>query len=186
MKIFLDLDDTLIHSVYGVGNSKRTYATFAEGSYGSIYRSISPELIQFCRNIDPDTSIVTTATYDWVETWNDVFNMGFAKHQMYSRDDFTSETHMDYGRTIVDWNKKSLNLKEFVIVDNYDIHDKWNPSSKHKMCFLGGPNYDAGNWINIKPFTGINDDSQINILQEIKNKITERQNYFLTNTKNSI
>ena len=88
MRIFLDLDDTLIYSVYRKHKKGYTSAKFAgDGLYSSILRPIAHEMISFAKSIDPDASILSTATMDWIQHWNKEFNLGFSDDQMYARDD---------------------------------------------------------------------------------------------------
>ena len=52
MKIFLDLDDTLIFSVFRGRNKEYEWHTFVDGDVcGSKLRAISKDLIEFCRSI---------------------------------------------------------------------------------------------------------------------------------------
>lgn len=153
MRIFLDLDDTLIHSVRGGHNKNRIYRKFTgDGRYGSIARYIGYDLIQFCRMIDPDTSMLTTATRDWAEEWNAVFEFGFDSEHIYSREDYTMETSRPYSGYVVDWNGECLDVSHGVIVDNYDAYD---PSPKIKMNFVFGK-FCPDNWIQIREFDGRN------------------------------
>lgn len=169
MRIFLDLDDTLIYTLRGEPKnihdiSRLKSITFElDGCCNSVYRAIAPELISFCRSIDPDTSIITTATKEWAEAWSNAFDMGFDSEHIYARHDYTEEEKIPSmpGFTRVVWNGNSLHLKSACIIDNYDIRDMWIPSPDQKMKFVFGPRYreyqnKMDGWITIPPFEGIN------------------------------
>jgi hypothetical protein len=187
MRIFLDLDDTLIHSVYNHKNNKnRTYIQFKDdGRYGSVERPIAKDLIQFARSIDPDVSILTTATMDWAMAWSNVFQFGFDENHIYDRHAFTTWRTSIYGGTDIIWNEKSLNLKHAVIVDNNHLINLHDASPIHKMNFLFGEDFDDENWIHMRAFDGNvsadalkADERALDLTQK---KILERVEKSLTN-----
>lgn len=172
MKIFFDLDDTLIHSVHGGNNKNRVYRKFeGDGSYGSILRPTAFDLLNFARSIDKSPAIITTATRDWADTWNEAFELGFT--EIYSREDFIDSINADCGRVSTFWNGNCLNINNFVVIDNYFWNDE---SPTHKMQFIHGKPVEE-RWITIKEFTGISNKQWIQAdtkhIDEIQKKILE-------------
>jgi len=151
MKIFVDLDETLIHSIVvkNSNNHNRTYVKFTDRMYGIIKRRSAPLLLELIREIDPDPIMITTADYEWAHYCNTEF--GFNFNTVYSRDDFTCvKSDNPYARSIVDWNEKSLGLDDAVIIDNYP----WSlPSPEHKMMFVFGK-VDQHRWFQINEYNG--------------------------------
>lgn len=172
MKIFFDLDDTLIHSIHGGNNRNRIYRRFVgDGSYGSIVRPTAYELLSFARFIDPSPAMITTATRDWADEWNETFDFGFT--EIYSREDFMNTVSADYGRSYSIWNGKCLNINDFVIIDNYE----WDDSSPiMKQQFIHGEPV-RERWVTIKEFSGITNKDWVTAdkkhINEIQKKIIE-------------
>ena len=83
-----------------------------------------------------------------------------------------------YTTGTVGWNKKTLGITDGVIIDNYSIHDRFNPSPHQKMCFTFGEDYDPNDWIQFRTFDGrIDTDSNTadkKQFEEIKEKIQKR------------
>lgn len=152
-QIFFDLDDTLIYSTWNPGSEKYTCTRKFNGEiYGSIERPMAKQMIEFARSIDPNPKIITTATREWAEHWNEVFEFGF--DTIYSREDFTKTSKKIYGGEVVDNNSNCLNVERGCIIDNYLWTD---PSPIHKMKFVFG-RVDARYWIHLKPFTGVTNE----------------------------
>jgi hypothetical protein len=147
-QIFIDLDDTLIYSMWNP-TSKRYTSTKKFGErYGSVTRPIAYELLEFAKTIDPNPKMITTAAREWAEHWNEVFEFGF--DTIYSREDFTQTTTRVYGGEAVENTGDCLNVERGCIIDNYHWDD---PSPIHKMNFTFGE-VRQESWIHLAPFTG--------------------------------
>jgi len=149
MKIFIDLDDTLIkslslHEIPGYLRPEEWVGVFGDELYLSEVRLSGYKLLDFCRRIDKNVNLLTTATREWAEYWNKVFDLGFKKEEIISRYDFLKIEDRYYL-------KKTLDLKNAVAVI---IDDKMprvgEPLSFLKARYVFGEN--KVNWIQVPRF----------------------------------
>ena len=85
--IFLDLDETLIHSIPGGGNNPhRTWLHIGEERYGSVLRPGVHQLLKDIRDANIPVYILSYAVYSYAQTWNDVFNLGFLDKEIFARE----------------------------------------------------------------------------------------------------
>ena len=169
MRIFFDLDDTLIHSQRGGQNKHRIYRRFeGDGSYGSILRPTAKDLIAYAKTIDPNPAMITTAVREWAETWNEVFELGFT--EIYAREDFLIDVWGNYGHKHEEV-LGNLNIEDAVIIDNYP-HSFEHPQQKQRFVF---GHVCQERWIQINEFFGLTKDDWVNKdkkhIAEIQEKI---------------
>lgn len=147
MKIFIDLDDTLIKSLFlrEIPSDLRPeewVGVFDDELYLSEARLSGYKLLDFCRRIDKNVNLLTTATRKWAEYWNKVFDLGFKKEEVISRHDFLKfEDRYDV--------KKTLALKNAVIIDDKRPR-VGEPLSFLKAKYVFGEN--SANWVQVPRF----------------------------------
>jgi NLI interacting factor-like phosphatase len=173
-KIFIDLDDTLIHSIYinrSIGLSSRTLVETKASpkgkkeKYASHLRETSYDLLSFCRD-KAQTLLLTTATKDYAIKHNEVFNLGFKDKEIISREDYLIEASTAYGgkTTMVAAVKKH---PKSLLIDNLSPEEE---HAKNKMLFLG---IKEDQYIQIREYFGGKDpDVFLRELESIKEKIT--------------
>lgn len=99
LAIFLDLDNTLIHAVYG-GNPSKKRVKIDLGVncwgkkevYWSMPRPMVYSFLSFCREIAP-TYILTNSARDYALAHNVQFGLGFDENMVFAREDFSRETN---------------------------------------------------------------------------------------------
>jgi hypothetical protein len=85
--IFLDLDETILNTAFGPGNSKsRTYVKIGDGRYGAIQRPGTKEFLADIRSAGLPLYALTYATLDYALMWNSVFEWGFNESDMFARE----------------------------------------------------------------------------------------------------
>ena len=87
--IFVDLDETLIHC--NPWNDEptegsKTVTIEHNDTYRAVLRPGALELLKVLRGIAP-CYILTAATKDYAEGWNEAFGLGFDKSEIYHRGD---------------------------------------------------------------------------------------------------
>ncbi|NBO98528.1 MAG: hypothetical protein EBU90_00095 [Proteobacteria bacterium] len=98
LSIFLDLDNTLIHAVYGGNPNKRRYKLDLgvncwgkKEVYWSMLRPMAHVFIAACRSLAP-TYILTNSARDYALAHNKEFQLGFKESMVFAREDFSRET----------------------------------------------------------------------------------------------
>ena len=148
MNIYIDLDDTLIHSVYGVGRNpgKRTVIQVDEEEvYHSLLRPVAKELLASLRNLGP-VSMLTTARRDYALAHNSAFALGFSEDEIFARDDYICKIKLAYGEEWVPV-EKGVD-KNAILIDNLSPATE---SSRTKSGFLG---IGEDRYIQIREFDG--------------------------------
>jgi len=148
MNIYIDLDDTLIHSVYGVGRNpgKRTVIQLGEDEvYHSFLRPEAGRILGELRQIGT-VRMLTTATREYARAHNQTFSLGFLEEEIFSRDEYICKVQVGYGE---DWIPTQCGIdKTAVLIDNLPPNTE---SSRIKIKFLG---IDPEHYIQIREFSG--------------------------------
>ena len=141
MTIFLDLDETLIHSIpgrpgMGMGRRASVAVGFKDNgkpdTYHTELRNCAHTLLLRCRAAGP-TRMLTTATREYALAMNSTFSLGFAPEEIIAREDYLEEIPAPYGGydTLV----KSLKFcPDSILIDNLAPTEA---HAKRKMLFLG-------------------------------------------------
>jgi hypothetical protein len=171
--IFLDLDETLIFSIYSSANShdhnldryKKYNPVIAHDPYVTLIRPIANDIIQFCRELVgiDNVYILTAATYEYACDICRVAGFGISYDKIFSREDF----HYDVPK---------FKNKNNILIDNetYEYHLE---GERNKVKFLH--NLPKNKFVEIRDFTlpssvlvdsvGYLDKVQEMIIQAIKN-----------------
>lgn len=85
--VFLDLDETIINTVYGPGNNKtRTWIRIGEDRYGAILRPGAQQFIDDVRAAGIPLYALTYATLEYANAWNTTFKWGFTADRLFARE----------------------------------------------------------------------------------------------------
>lgn len=163
--IYVDLDDTLIHSVHGLGRNpgKRTPILIgAEDRYHSFLRPSAIEMLTFFRKRGR-TRMLTTATRDYAIAHNDTFQLGFEKEDIVAREDYVTKVRLAYGSEWVPVDRKTD--PNALLVDNLPARAE---NSRIKTAYLG---IKEENYIQIRDFDGKDPDCFRGELLEILAKV---------------
>ena len=155
-KIFLDLDTTLIHAVWGGNpNKRRTKLDLGINFWGKkeIYWSaLRPNVHEFlkeCRDLAP-TYILTNSARDYALAHNEVFNLGFDESMVYAREDFSRETNGTFYSMILPLAENQF--PKGILVDDKSFKEQitWDAKIKflgitedryiRSRCYMGGKN----------------------------------------------
>lgn len=158
--IFLDLDETLISSVYC--SSKKymqdyiaTYIDYescsfilpeSSGFYATFLRPIALDIIEYCKNLvgEENVYVLTASTDDYANALNKGIDLGFKPEDIYHRE------LIYYARTSGDIVEKFKN-SDNILIDNLRHRDHAAPTPYgSKGQFLGG--LDRERYVQINPF----------------------------------
>ena len=157
--IFIDLDETLIHCDPW-NDEPREGSKVITIEHNDTYRAVprpgAYDLLKALRAIAP-CYILTAATQDYAEGWNEVFGFGFDKSDIYHRKDI---------RDRVIGESKFPNAQTYLI-DNLPRHE-----NRSKIDFLREID-SVPKYFNIKPFYGF--ETQ-NLTQEMIQEIVDFTN----------
>lgn len=134
MNIYIDLDDTLIHSVYGVGRNpgKRSVINISDDeTYHSILRPEAGRILQELRRIGT-VRMLTTSIEAYAKAHNEVFSLGFSEADIIAREKYITKIHLAYGSEWVPSDRKVD--PDSVLIDNLSFSTE---SSLTKTSFLG-------------------------------------------------
>lgn len=153
--IYLDLDETLFHTIYTFqkpSKKKRTWLKMDNVWYGSMERPKAKEIIEFCRGLAP-TKVLTNSLREYAVGFTDAFDFGFKWEDLICRYDYLDEIEdgsMGYGwgPRITKIVKPSLNQPNAILIDNLLPTDE---GARHKMQFLG---INSSRYIQIREFLG--------------------------------
>ena len=135
-KIFLDLDETLIHTEFPQYASDKHLTFKLNGSsiqYYTTIRECALELIEFSRNLvgKDNVYILTIATEDYANAINDIAGFGFDKDHIFSRETIQNNwAATTYGARVTLPCKEAS--RENCLIDNRP----WNENTS-KMSFIG-------------------------------------------------
>jgi len=148
MNIYIDLDDTLIHSVYGRGRNpgKRTVIPITEDEiYHSLLRPEAGRILRELRNIG-DVRMLTTSISDYAEAHNRAFALGFMPAEIFARERYINKVLLAYGS---EWVASMTKTDPGgLLIDNLSISTE---SSRTKCAFLG---IGEDNYFQIREFDG--------------------------------
>ena len=89
-QIFMDLDETLIHTMSVSDHGK--YSSITKGKKRcdfegemSFPRPEAPELLRICRDLSDEVIMMTVGTAYYAQSLNDSFNLGFKKKDLFAR-----------------------------------------------------------------------------------------------------
>lgn len=172
MRIYIDLDETLIHAKYATsGNSgKRSRIRIPDQDgtgyelYYSLLRPKAPELLGACRALS-DVKMLTTATRDYAQMHNETFNLGFNENDIIAREDYLVNTTVAFG--LATEPAKYQTDPQSVLIDNLP---RLATAAMLKQQYLG---LNPSNYIQIREFDGKDPEifaSELNeILEKVKN-----------------
>lgn len=145
--IYIDLDDCLIHSVFGPSNSKRrTVIHLASEKYSVMIRPLAQEMLSDLRSLG-HVRMLTTATPDYAQEINRTFTLGFAPEDVISLTPLLETIQLAYGSdTIL---SKVKTDPSSVLIDHQNPKDKW---LRVKMLYLG---ITESSYVQIREFYGI-------------------------------
>lgn len=168
MNIYVDLDDTLIHSVYGVGRNpgKRTVVRLSEDDiYHSLLRPEAGRLLSSLRRVG-QVKMLTTAIDEYARAHNKLFSLGFRDDEIIARESYITKIQIAYG---TDWVPSATGTDpEAVLIDNLPPSTE---SSRTKRAFLGIR--DDG-YFQIREFNGKDPEGFSEEIDKIVAKITAR------------
>lgn len=154
--IYLDLDETLIHSIPsygGMGVSRRRVIVDCglkkngkRDRYTTDLRDIAIAIVKRCQKLT-HTKILTSALKEYAEAHVEAFNLGIAKTDIIAREDFLYEGQGPYG-------SKDIYVLERNIDPTAVLIDNAEPTSemgRAKTIFLGIP---PENFLKIKDYPG--------------------------------
>lgn len=135
MNIYIDLDDTLIHSINGFGRNPGKRKVIRVGEEDEVYHSIlRPEagrLLSGLRTIGA-VRMLTTATREYAIAHNKTFTLGFQECEIISRHDYICTIKLAYGS---EWVPSRRNMDPGgILIDNLPINTE---SSRNKVAYLG-------------------------------------------------
>lgn len=171
MTIYLDLDDTVIHSIYGVGRnpSKRTTISLSnEDVYHTLLRPLAPNILAGLRNIG-SVKILTTAVKEYALAQNRVFSLGFYDTDIISREDYITSINDMFGEKWVPLHSRTD--PNSILIDNLPPTSE---SSRLKIQFLG---IQQSSYFQIREFFGKEPDC---FQQEVKDLLAKVSQQFET------
>lgn len=134
MRVYVDLDDTLIHAVYGLGRGKgkRTVIDAGDGElYHSLLRPSAHRFLEELRG-DGEVFMLTTATKKYAGAHNKAFSLGFSEDEIVAREDYLIQVTMAYSSELI--TKKERVCPEGWLVDNMPPEEE---AARLKRAYLG-------------------------------------------------
>lgn len=172
MTIYIDLDETLIHAIYAQSGNpgKRTPIRLLEDDgldseiFYSLLRPKAKELLSFCREAS-EVKMLTTATKDYALKHNEVFSLGFKKHEIIAREDYLYQSMLAYG-TVTELLKTRVDPNS-LLIDNLP---RLAEAAMLKQQYLG---IKPHQYIQIREFSGKDPQNFNQELIELQNQIKE-------------
>lgn len=134
MRVYVDLDDTLIHAVYalGRGRGKRTAVDAGEGEvYHSLLRPSAHRFLEGLRG-DGEVFMLTTATKKYAAAHNETFRLGFSEGEIVAREDYLIQVTMAYSSELITMKRRVC--PEGWLVDNMPPEEE---AARLKRAYLG-------------------------------------------------
>jgi hypothetical protein len=167
--IYLDLDETLIHSIPGrpgmgasVHRKKITCGVKANGkpdTYHTELRGIAPDLVAWCQARKP-TKLLTTAAREYALAHVKAFDLPFAPEDIIAFEDYLYEVSGPYGSK--DLMVTAVNTdKNGVLIDNRSPE---TPPGRAKLLFLGIP---KKHFLTVRDYEGGRDHEPAKVLEAI-------------------
>jgi len=110
--IWVDLDETLVHSLERPGSKRRTVLVFEGGKLWAFLRPGAREFLDALRRLaardSNEVRMLTTANGAYARTANDIFKLGFTPDQIVAREqwadnlDMQKAHHVDYLGVLID------------------------------------------------------------------------------------
>ena len=159
MNIYIDLDDCLIKSTFmhpgrGVGRNSKIIRLDGE-KYASRLREDAISILKRCRAIAP-TRLFTSAMREYAYAHNNIFELGFAKEEIISREDYMYKIMMAYGGSDYVTIKQRVDPSG-ILIDN-NPHKNQHASLKRE--YLGIPKV---NYYMIREFRGMKDPDKFQV-----------------------
>lgn len=147
--IFLDLDNTLVHSVdYPQHGEDIVPIALSEWTYYCKRRKFPLDFLAACRNI-ATTSLLTNATREYALAHNKALDLGFSDSEIFAREDYLYQSPVAYGtQTFLAAIEK---FPTAILIDNLPSSD---PLAKSKQRFLGIP---EAQYLQIREYHGRDD-----------------------------
>jgi hypothetical protein len=164
-RIYVDLDDTLIHAVWGRGRGvgKRSVVRVGEEeTFHSLLRPTAKFLLSELRR-STEVLMLTTATLEYAKAHNDVFELGFLEKDIIARDHYIYTVRGAYGSQ---WETSQRGVcPSALLIDNLSPRSE---SSMVKMAYLG---IGEESYIQIREFSGKDPENFKGELDEILHKV---------------
>ncbi len=146
--MYIDLDETLVHSVYGKGRGvgKRTVIDAGSGDiYHSLLRPAAHFLLGAVRDM-AEVSMLTTATREYALAHNQKFQLGFTEGEIVAREDYITKVNMAYSS---EWVPSSTRVcPTAILIDNLSPRAD---AARLKMAYLG---IRENQYLQIREFNG--------------------------------
>jgi hypothetical protein len=133
--IFVDLDETLIHGIYGACRNpgQRDVIPLSEGGpYHSLLRPSALSLLATVRNLGT-VRMLTTAVREYALIHNETYKLGFAPEDIFAREDYVCEVYGAYG----DRSYEPINPGQFPGAYLLDDRHPDDRDLKLKLVWLG-------------------------------------------------
>jgi hypothetical protein len=145
--IYIDLDDCLIHSIFGNGNAKkRTTMHLENEKYRVLERPLARQMLDDLRALGP-VRMLTTATPDYAQEANRLFNFGFLAQDIISLVPLLETIQLAYGSdTLL---TKTHTDPKGVLIDHQKPHEKW---LRIKLLYLG---IKESSYVQVREFSGL-------------------------------
>lgn len=153
VRVYVDLDDTLIHAVYGKGRGvgKRTVIDAGEGEYyHSFLRPDAHYMLEEMRRMG-EVWMLTTAKRSYAMAHNETFRLGFSGGEILAREDYIVRVPMAYSS---EWMPTERGVcPHGILVDNLSPAAE---AARLKMAYLG---IGEERYVQIREFNGRDPDN---------------------------
>jgi len=173
--IFLDMDETLISTVYRYtdGDTRKSFK-IDDYWYSSMVRPLAQEFISGCRSLT-HTMLFTNATRDYAKKINEMFGFGFDCEQMICREDYIVYVPdyfpYSHSSTEIATVPVTIDLPKAILVDNMYPDDV---GALQKMKYLG---INSDRYVQIREFTGKDPEcfknELVDVIEKIKRLVNE-------------
>lgn len=177
-KIFFDIDETLIHSEYGLNDEVNfNFVDKFGNTYYTYVRPCSNELIEYARNLvgAENVHILTAATLNYASQINEKAGWGFSEDDIFAREimeKYSIQIPSLYGSsTLVNPHPYAHQLN--VLIDN--LPSKYNNEKIDLMAINPRTNY-----LQVRDYMGDNSDDEA-FREQVKEFLKTRIQYYYVN-----
>jgi hypothetical protein len=133
--IFLDLDNTLIHSLAFDPKGTmgpRTRVPVGEETFHTQLRGFALSFLKSCRTLAP-TKLLTSATRSYALNHNETFTLGFRPEDIYAREDYLANYYGEHAGPVKPCPLLPSHIPKFLV----DDLPPENAQAQLKQAFLG-------------------------------------------------